>query len=112
MSEYDAYPDHPLHGMDPAVLECAREVLDQAAEVHDVDPEMADPIADAVVMALVKAGYLSGGRGTTAPMTKNEADDLARSLRLSAQNLRKEAEALESMASWAEASVERQGQAR
>jgi hypothetical protein len=40
------------------VLDVAREVLAGAVEEHDVDPEMAEPIADAVVAALAEAGYL------------------------------------------------------
>jgi hypothetical protein len=45
--------DHPLKPISPAILAAARQVLHDAADCHDVDPEMADPIADAVVMALL-----------------------------------------------------------
>jgi hypothetical protein len=46
-------PDDPVHGVPRTVLEAAREVLRQAAVWRDVDPEYAEPIADAVVMALL-----------------------------------------------------------
>lgn len=55
---YDDHPSHPLHNVDPRVLEVARSVLRSAAQAHDVDAEMAEPIADAVVMALLEAGWL------------------------------------------------------
>ncbi len=42
-------PPHPLANVPPRVLAAARQVLAGAAAEHDVDPEMADPIADAVV---------------------------------------------------------------
>ena len=62
MADYAAYPDHPLHGINPEILECARTVLRGAAQWHDVDAEQAEPIADAVVMALRENGYLNGYR--------------------------------------------------
>jgi hypothetical protein len=56
--EFDRYPDHPLKGVDPAVLQIARGVLSDAAAWKDVDVEMAEPIADSVVSALRQAGWL------------------------------------------------------
>lgn len=55
---YDNDPAHPLFMVPPEVLRIARQVLDDAAEYKDVDPESAHPLADAVVMAIRKAGYL------------------------------------------------------
>ena len=52
-SRYDAFPEHPLCGIDPAILEAARGVLRGAAEWKDVSEDMVEPIADAVVMALL-----------------------------------------------------------
>ncbi len=44
---------HPLALVPPGVLEAAREVLRDAAANKDVDAEMADSIADAVVLNLL-----------------------------------------------------------
>jgi hypothetical protein len=57
-SRYAAFPDHVLANVPQKVLDVARKVLAEAAESHDVDVAMADPIADSVVAALVEAGYL------------------------------------------------------
>jgi hypothetical protein len=57
-SVYDDHPGHPLCGINPDVLEVAREVLFEAAVWGDVDPELAAPLADAVVLALRQAGFL------------------------------------------------------
>lgn len=51
-TRYDAYPDHPLCGVPQEILDAAREVMAGAAEWKDVDPEMVEPLADAVVAAL------------------------------------------------------------
>lgn len=53
MSVYDNYPNHPLCGIKQEILDAAREVMEGAVIWKDVDPDMADPIADAVVMALL-----------------------------------------------------------
>lgn len=52
-NQYDDYPDHPLHGIDNKILEAARRVMRDAVTWKDVDPEMAEPLADAVVMNLL-----------------------------------------------------------
>lgn len=62
MTEYDAYPDHPLCGVPQEVLDVARKPVRDAAERHDVDSDVADPIADAVVAQLAEHGYLRFGR--------------------------------------------------
>jgi len=53
MSRYDDYPDHPLCGFPESVLEVARESLQGAVEWGDISEDMRDPIADAMVMALL-----------------------------------------------------------
>jgi hypothetical protein len=53
VSDYDAYPDHPLNGVPQAVLEAARKVTAEAGRWKDLDPEVADALADAVVMAVL-----------------------------------------------------------
>ena len=45
--------DHPLKNVDPAILAAARLPLEAAVTWKDVHPDMAEPIADAVVMALL-----------------------------------------------------------
>lgn len=57
-SRYHDYPDHPLASTPIAVLEVARGVMQRAVECGDVDSEVADPLADAVVAALIEAGYV------------------------------------------------------
>lgn len=52
-TRYAAFPDHPLVNIDPAVIAAAREVLAGAVMWKDVHPDMADPIADAVVIGLL-----------------------------------------------------------
>ncbi len=42
-------PPHPLAHVPPRVLAAARKVLADAVVEKDVDPEVADPLADAVV---------------------------------------------------------------
>lgn len=61
-SPYAAFPGHPLATVPQATLDLARGVLAEAAHDHDVDPEMADSIADAVVARLQERGLL---RATT-----------------------------------------------
>lgn len=50
---YAAYPDHPLTNVPLEVLDAARKVMFDAAIWKDVAPGMADPLADAVVIALL-----------------------------------------------------------
>lgn len=58
-TRYDAYPDHPLYGVPQEVLDAAREVMAEAVECHDVSAELADPLADAVVMSMHKGGFVT-----------------------------------------------------
>lgn len=58
MTRYDAHPDHPLHGVDPEILETARGVVRGAAHVGDVPHDLVEPLADSVVSSLRQAGYL------------------------------------------------------
>jgi hypothetical protein len=56
--------DHPLKHVPQDVLDAARSILDEAADDHDVDQDMAHPIADAVVMQMLSEGYVTWpGRG-------------------------------------------------
>ena len=57
-SRYADFPDHPLRDVPQSVLDVARKPVRDAAEYKDVDPEMADSIADAVVAQLAQHGYL------------------------------------------------------
>lgn len=50
---YDEFPDHPLHGVPQAVLDAARAQVASAVAYNDVDAQIADPLADAVVAALL-----------------------------------------------------------
>lgn len=54
-TDYAAYPDHPLHGVPQRVLELARAEVRTAALWRDVvtDPDMIDPLADAIVAAVL-----------------------------------------------------------
>lgn len=58
MTRYDGTPGHPLAGVPQEVLNAARDVLIAATHSHDVDAELAEPIADSVVAALHRANYL------------------------------------------------------
>lgn len=53
VSDYDAYADHPLSGVPQAVLDAARRVTADAVREKDLDPDVADALADAVVMAVL-----------------------------------------------------------
>lgn len=57
MTRYDDYPDHPLYRVSQDVLDVARRAMNEVAEYKDVDPDMAEPIADSIVMAFILAGY-------------------------------------------------------
>jgi len=56
---YDNYPNHPLNGVPQRVLNPAREVMAGAVVWKDVAEEAADPLADAVTMALLEAGFIT-----------------------------------------------------
>lgn len=51
-TDYAAYPDHPLHGVPDEILQAARDMMRGAVIWGSVDTQMADPLADAVVMAV------------------------------------------------------------
>ena len=59
MTRYDDVPDHPLAGVPQAVLDVSRRVLREAAEERDVDPELAEPLADLIVWRLHESGYVT-----------------------------------------------------
>jgi hypothetical protein len=60
VTRYDEVPGHPLAGVPQEVLDVARRVLNDAANYdREVDPNVCDPMADAVVMALREASYLN-----------------------------------------------------
>lgn len=63
---YDEYPGHPLYGVPLAVLKAAREVTGEAAIWNDIDADMVEPLADAVVMNLLESGYINTGRSAPA----------------------------------------------
>jgi len=52
---YAEYPEHGLHDVPLALLEAGRAAMAEAARYGDVDPELADALADAVVMAVMPA---------------------------------------------------------
>lgn len=52
----------PLANVPVEVVREARRVVAEAAAWNVVDPEMADPIADSVVLSLVRAGHILTGR--------------------------------------------------
>ncbi|WP_232666861.1 hypothetical protein [Pseudonocardia sp. TRM90224] len=52
---YEDFPAHPLHDVPFEVLHAARTAVQRAAEWKHVDPELAEPLADAVVMACLPA---------------------------------------------------------
>lgn len=63
--DYRKYPNHPLHDVPVEVLEAAREVMHEAARWHDVEDDMAQPLADSVVAGALPAirRWLDGGPG-------------------------------------------------
>lgn len=52
-NDYANYPSHPLYNVPEEILDAARQELRGAAFCGDVDSDLADPIADAVVMSLL-----------------------------------------------------------
>lgn len=50
---YQDYPDHPLHNVPQEVLDAARLMMTGAVKCHDISVTDAEPLADAVVMALL-----------------------------------------------------------
>ena len=58
-NDYDNEPDHPLQGVDKAILEVARVAAREAEADGAVEPEMAEPIADLIIMRLRQAGMLN-----------------------------------------------------
>jgi hypothetical protein len=55
VNDYDGFPNHPLNGVPDAVLQVAREVTAEAVRCKDVDPDIADALADAVISAALPA---------------------------------------------------------
>jgi hypothetical protein len=56
--DYAKYPEHVLNGVEQAILDAARRATNDAADVGDLDPELAHPLADAVVLRIIEAGYV------------------------------------------------------
>ena len=61
MTRYDEPPasdgkggPHPLAGVPQHILDAARNFMDDAADCGDIDPDMAHPLADAVVQSVVR----------------------------------------------------------
>ena len=52
-SRYAAFPAHPLAKIRQRVLEAAHRAMYEAVDAKDVEPGMAEPIADMVVMDLL-----------------------------------------------------------
>lgn len=50
---YKAFPQHPLHAVPEEILVAARDFLLDAAEIGDVDMDMAIPLADGMVLTLL-----------------------------------------------------------
>lgn len=50
---YAEYPGHDLHDVPLVVLEAGRACLRLAATYKDVDDDLAEPIADAVIMKVL-----------------------------------------------------------
>lgn len=57
MTRYDDYPEHVLYGVPQDVLDVARRAMEGPVVWKDVDPDMAEPIADSIVAAFIEAGY-------------------------------------------------------
>jgi hypothetical protein len=64
-SRYTDYPDHPLRDVPQAVLDVARKSVGELVPYKEIDAEMVDPIADAVVAQLAEHGYLKLPVSTT-----------------------------------------------
>jgi hypothetical protein len=58
-SRYADYPDHPLRDVPQDVLTAARLHMREIYKLGDLrcDPDMVDPIADSVILAVVELGY-------------------------------------------------------
>lgn len=52
-NRYQDHPTHPLHNVPQEILDAARFVMSEAVECRDISAANADPLADAVVMALL-----------------------------------------------------------
>jgi hypothetical protein len=52
-SRYAVFPQHPMARVRQRVLEDAHRAMFKAVDEKDVEPGMAEPIADMVVMALL-----------------------------------------------------------
>ncbi len=63
MNDYDAFPNHPLNGVPDAVLQAARGATADAVRYKDLDPDIPDGLADAVI----SAAYPQSRRGSRTP---------------------------------------------
>jgi len=55
VNDYNDFPNHRLYGVPAAVLQAAREVTAEAVRYKDVDPDIAEALADAVISAALPA---------------------------------------------------------
>ncbi len=55
MTDYAAYFEHPLHGVPEELLLAARRVTADAARWRDLDADVAESLADAVLAASLPA---------------------------------------------------------
>lgn len=56
---YKDYPDHPLYGINPDILEAARAEMRKINVFQKLPVGDLEPIADAIVMALREKGFLN-----------------------------------------------------
>lgn len=50
---YYTRPDHPLSIVRKEVIDAARAQMAGVVKYNDISPDMADPVADSIVMALI-----------------------------------------------------------
>lgn len=62
MTEYDDYPNHPLHGVPQHVLDVARTLLTEVAEDGILEREHVQSVADAVITKLAEQDLLRNTR--------------------------------------------------
>jgi hypothetical protein len=67
---YQDYPDHPLHNVPQEILDAARLMMAGAVKCHDISVTDADPLADAVVTALLPWLTWTAGGDADAPERK------------------------------------------
>lgn len=60
MTEYDEWPHHILNGVPQSVLDVARNAVSDFNDVaHQIEPDDLEPLADAIIADLRRAGYLA-----------------------------------------------------